>query len=66
MNEDRYIFGGYDLIVVKKILGGNSSDRAMLSFVSGLKCINEEEVEVLETILFNSTRKFSATHVRLA
>eukprot|EP01127_Copromyxa_protea_P021388 TRINITY_DN7342_c0_g1_i1.p1 TRINITY_DN7342_c0_g1~~TRINITY_DN7342_c0_g1_i1.p1 ORF type:complete len:948 (+),score=114.40 TRINITY_DN7342_c0_g1_i1:264-2846(+) len=48
-----------------QILGGNSSDRAMLSFVGGQKSIDLEEADVLDTILFNSTRKFSATHVKL-
>lgn len=47
-----------------QILGGNSSDKAMLSFVSGLKTVDASEIEVLETVLFNSMRKFSATHVK--
>jgi hypothetical protein len=37
----------------------------MLSFVSGDKTVDPSEVEVMDTILFNSARKFSATRVRI-
>ncbi|HLF33521.1 MAG TPA: calcium-translocating P-type ATPase, PMCA-type [Cyclobacteriaceae bacterium] len=48
------------------ILGGNSSERALMSFLPKETLIKKHNIEftVENNILFNSTRKFSATQVK--
>jgi len=48
-----------------QILGGNSSDRAILSFIDKHASRNRPEVSIVNNIIFNSTRKFAATQVQL-
>uniref|UniRef100_A0A6B2KWZ1 Cation-transporting P-type ATPase N-terminal domain-containing protein n=1 Tax=Arcella intermedia TaxID=1963864 RepID=A0A6B2KWZ1_9EUKA len=50
-----------------QILGGNSSDRAMVSFLPAQMWLPSEQfTHVEQTVLFNSSRKFSATQVGVA
>lgn len=46
--------------------GGNLSERALISFIDKNDIVNKIDmnVEVEKTVLFNSTRKFSATQVK--
>ncbi len=50
----------------ERILGGNTTERALLRFIKAdaQACI-EESLEVISQILFNSTRKFSASRVKM-
>ncbi len=48
-----------------KIEGGNQSGRAVLSFLNHENLINKSlKTEIVQTILFNSARKFSATQIK--
>ena len=47
------------------IIGGNASERALISFVQGAKSTTNGEVVEENKILFNSAWKFSAAQVRL-
>jgi Ca2+-transporting ATPase len=50
-----------------EVVGGNMSERALISFMAldDIKKINEWEVDQKNKILFNSQRKFSAAEVEL-
>ncbi|XOF32429.1 MAG: calcium-translocating P-type ATPase, PMCA-type [Candidatus Electrothrix sp. YB6] len=51
----------------ERIVGGNSTDRALLKFVhaESTECQYEEKTtEKVDELLFNSTRKFSAVRIR--
>lgn len=45
-----------------QIVGGNGTDRALLSFIRDLP--DEPGDEVVDTVLFNSTNKYSAAQIR--
>ncbi len=48
------------------VLGGNSSERALMSFIPRDSLVKRHHAEfrIQKNILFNSTRKFSATQIR--
>ena len=48
-----------------KIAGGNASDRALLEFLDRDQLTRHDDVQVLNEILFNSTRKFSAVELKV-
>jgi calcium-translocating P-type ATPase len=62
------IIGNASCIITEKgdILGGNTSERALMSFLPKETLIKKHNIEftVLNNILFNSTRKFSASQIR--
>lgn len=47
-----------------QVLGGNSSDKALLSFL-GPRFLKNEAIDIVDVAHFNSTRKFSATAVKI-
>lgn len=47
-----------------QVLGGNSSDKALLSFL-GTRFLKNEAIDIVDVVHFNSTRKFSATAVKI-
>ncbi|GBC63306.1 calcium-translocating P-type ATPase, PMCA-type [Desulfonema ishimotonii] len=50
----------------ERILGGNTTERALLKFVrADISACIEEGAEMVSQVLFNSARKFSATRIRL-
>ncbi|QTA78015.1 Calcium-translocating P-type ATPase [Desulfonema limicola] len=50
----------------ERILGGNTTERALLKFVNAdMKTCVEETAETISYVAFNSSRKFSASRIRL-
>ncbi len=50
-----------------RILGGNTTERAMLKFIKAdVTACTEPEAELLSQVLFNSSRKFSAVRIKRA
>ncbi|MGE0084471.1 MAG: calcium-translocating P-type ATPase, PMCA-type [Desulfococcaceae bacterium] len=50
-----------------RILGGNTTERAMLKFIrADVSACTEPESELLSQVLFNSSRKFSAVRIKRA
>ena len=49
-----------------EVIGGNSSERALMSFIPKEEVINEArlKLELVDKVLFNSERKFSASQVK--
>jgi len=45
------------------VIGGNSSDRALLSFLNKRQLLDKTDVKVLREVLFSSAHKFSATQL---
>jgi len=45
-------------------IGGNISERALLEYLDKETLLKKSNTEVVSTILFNSTRKFSATQIK--
>ncbi|MDM8525754.1 calcium-translocating P-type ATPase, PMCA-type [Desulfococcaceae bacterium HSG8] len=51
---------------IERILGGNSTERALLRFIKAdTQGCMEEPQELISEILFNSTRKFSAARIKM-
>lgn len=47
------------------ILGGNASDRALLSYITLENVQKSADTHLVKEILFNSARKFSASQLRV-
>jgi len=51
----------------ERILGGNTTERAMLKFIrADVNACAEPDAELLSQVLFNSSRKFSAVRIKRA
>ncbi len=50
----------------ERILGGNTTERALLRFIhADVQACSEPPQETISQVMFNSTRKFSASRIRL-
>lgn len=47
-----------------QIVGGNASDRALLEFLDRDSLLEKTDVEILQEVIFNSQRKYSAATLR--
>lgn len=53
------------VITEKGPIGGNASDRAVLSFLDKSALLEKADASIIKEILFNSSRKYSAAQIAI-